>query len=305
MGQLKRKQHYIWKEYLKAWCSDNQIHAYLKASNKSIFSSLDGVAQERFFYSLQEYTLEEEVILKEIVESFSGQGVKDLNLEFYEALTIYSKIKRELNTKDLPTENLHYLNKKLGIIQKNTLEDIHANVESLGKQLIAADSIEELNRLFADPSRIMSFTFICMQYHRTKKMKNAYISFAKNYKYQNEKYADLISIILSNGLAWGLAFYHASKIVLLKNKTTIPLLTGDQPAINMKHHLKDERGFVASFELYYPISPNKALLFQVEGTENSITESSLSSEEVIRFNKAILEHSEYFVFGTKDSIFTI
>src|SRR5690348_3233680 len=100
MTQLKKKQHYVWKEYLKAWSSGNKIFTYLKASNKTIFSNLDGVAQERFHYSLQEYTIEEEMILEEAVKNFSHPDVKEMNLDFYAVLTAYSKLKRELSKKD-------------------------------------------------------------------------------------------------------------------------------------------------------------------------------------------------------------
>jgi hypothetical protein len=60
MNQLKKKQHYVWKEYLKPWCLNRRIFTYLKSLKKPIFSSLDGVAQERYYYSLAEFTIEEE-----------------------------------------------------------------------------------------------------------------------------------------------------------------------------------------------------------------------------------------------------
>jgi hypothetical protein len=60
MNQLKKKQHYVWKEYLKRWCLNRRIFTYLKSLKKPIFSSLDGVAQERYYHSLAEFTIEEE-----------------------------------------------------------------------------------------------------------------------------------------------------------------------------------------------------------------------------------------------------
>lgn len=305
MTQLKKKQHYVWQEYLKAWCSTDRIYTYLKFSNNAIFTNLDGVAQERFHYSLQEYTIEEEIVLREAVQHFSHPDVKDMNLDFYTLLTAYSKIKRELSKKNLPKSYQEELNKKLNLLQKNTTEDIHARVESLGKDLIIADSVEKLEVAFNDKNRLLSFAFICMQYHRTKKMRLAYENLAKDHRYLKEKYADVISIVFANGLAWGLAFFQKCKIILLKNETNITLLTGDQPAINIKDHEKNDKGYVDDFELYYPLTPKYALSIQPFQEENSIEESSLKLEEVIRLNKLVFDHSENFVFGIKDCSFPI
>ena len=43
MGQIKKNQHYVWKEYLKPWCTKNKIFTFLKTSNKAILSNLTGV----------------------------------------------------------------------------------------------------------------------------------------------------------------------------------------------------------------------------------------------------------------------
>ncbi len=307
MHQLKKKQHYVWKEYLKPWCSDNKIFTYLKPSNKTVYSNLDGIAQERFHYSLQEFTVEEEQILEDIVKQFSIPELIDMNLEFYETLVLYSKIKRELSKKDLLEGFREELNKRLSILQRNTVEDVHMRVESLGKKLIISKSLAELEILFNQENRFSSLAFICMQYLRTKKMRLSYQELAKTHDYLKEKYSDIISIVFANNLAWALAFYQKCNIVLLKNETSISFVTADQPAVNSKLHIKNENGYVGDFELYYPLSPFYALLIQVKEKEkeNSIETRSIKLEEVIKFNQSIFNYSEMFVFGIHNSSFPI
>lgn len=303
MTQIKKKQHYVWKEYLKPWCSDNKIFTYLKTLNKTLFSNLEGVVQERYYYSLEEFTVEEEMILKEIVQSFSTPDVAEMNLEFYHVIVSYSKINRELSKKDLPKPYKEELNKRLNLLQKNTVEDIHTRIELLGKQLINCRSATELQRLFSNGNRFITFAFICMQYFRTKKMRLAYQGLAKNHAYLKEKYSDIISIVFGNGLAWGLAYHQKCKIIHLTNETAIPFITADQPAINLKEHIKNDKGYVDDFELYYPLAPKHALLIQVYQKENSIEGYSVKSEEVLRFNQSIFDKSEKFVFAPKTYIF--
>ncbi len=305
MQQLKKNQHYVWKEYLKPWCSNNKVFTYLKPFNKTIHRTLDGVAQERFYYSLQDFTIEDELILEEIVKEFSLPEVADMNLEFFAALISYSKIKRELSNKSIPDNIREELNKQLNLLQRNTVEDIHMRVESLGKNLIISNSLADLEILFNEENRFISFAFICMQYHRTKKMRLSLQDLAKNHKYLKETYSDLISIVFANNLAWALAFYQKCNIVLLKNETSIPLITADQPAMNVRHHVKNEKGYVDDFELYYPISPQHALLVQVKEKEkeNSVETRNIAIEEVISFNKLIFDYSEMFAFGIQNCIF--
>jgi len=305
MQQLKKNQHYVWKEYLKPWCSKDKIFTYLKTLNKTIPSNLNGVAQERFHYSLPDFSVEEELILEEIVKSFSIPDVIEMNLKFYFALVSYSKIKRELNKKNL-SENLKVeLNNRLNLLQKNTVEDIHMRVEALGKKLITSNSLKDIEILFNKENRFISFAFICMQYHRTKKMRLSYHGLAKNHNYLKEKYSDLISIAFANNLAWALSYYQKCNIILLKNETNIPLITADQPALNLKQHVKNEKGYVDDFELYYPLSPHYALLIQVKEKEkeNSIEARPMEIVEVISFNQSIFSNSEMFVFGTNNCVF--
>lgn len=305
MQQLKKNQHYVWKEYLKPWCSENKIFAYFKPLHKIIHPALDGVGQERFHYSLHDYSIEEELILNEIVKKFTLPEVAEMNLEFWGAVTSYSKIKRELSTKSIPDHLRQDLDKQLNILQKNTVEDIHMRVESLGKNLIVANSIADLEILFNEENRFISFAFISMQYHRTKKMRVSMHHLVKDHKYLKEKYSDLLAIVFANNLAWALAFYQRCNIVLLKNENSTSLLTADQPAINTKLHIKNDKGFVGDFELYYPLSPHHALLIQVKdkNEDNSIASRQMLVEEVMNFNQQIFDLSETFVFGVRDCVF--
>jgi len=55
--------------------------------------NLINVAQENFFYKFQEYTLEEEIILFELIKEWSDVETLKFNLEIYRTFTLYSKVK--------------------------------------------------------------------------------------------------------------------------------------------------------------------------------------------------------------------
>ena len=77
----KKRHHFVWREYLRSWGSNEYIFAYKKSVDKIINPNLMGIAVQNYFYSLDEFTLEEELILKELVKEFSNENALKLNLE--------------------------------------------------------------------------------------------------------------------------------------------------------------------------------------------------------------------------------
>ncbi len=80
--QVKKKHHYVWKEYLKAWSENNQVPALIKKSGKIIKANPEGLAQQRYFYALEEFTQEEEIILKKLVNQWSKESTIKININF-------------------------------------------------------------------------------------------------------------------------------------------------------------------------------------------------------------------------------
>ena len=83
------------------------------------------------------------------------------------------------------------------------------------------------------------------------------------------------------------------KIVLLDNPTEIPFITGDQPIINI--HATFRAGVLPErLELFYPLSPQRAMALVEVGTER---QSVLSVNEVQQFNEMIVWNSHEQVFS--------
>ena len=65
MNQIKKRHHYVWRNYLRAWSNSNDlIPSLIKINNKIAITNLTNVAQKKLFYSLEEFTFEEEYYLK-------------------------------------------------------------------------------------------------------------------------------------------------------------------------------------------------------------------------------------------------
>lgn len=87
-----------------------------------------------------------------------------------------------------------------------------------------------------------------------------------------------------------------TRFIFLHNQTKIPFVTGDQPIINVDaNNVVD--GHVVGWKLYYPLSPNLALLIdQVEDGERYI-DMSVDQAMARYYNHIEYEEASDFVFS--------
>lgn len=264
-----KKQHYVWEFYLKAWCFEGN-KVWCRRNGKIFNTSTENVAQERRFYEITPLTKDE--------------------IGFIEA-----------GIQKCPVENHYILNLKLSNLIdfssndnscKNALENEFADMEQRTVpilQSIKNGVIDVLNNQY--DKNIFSI-FLGMQYTRTPKCRYGKINCLSEGRFQ-----------ISNNFSfyWSYIFFSDSisswissaKVSLLKNKTNIPFITGDQPVINIKSEYNNTPA--KEIQLYYPISPKLALLFD----EKELFENPISVDDVLFYNEKIKQASEALIVGNK------
>lgn len=302
MKENKKKHHYVWKEYLRSWTNGNdKIYTLLKSKNEIIHTNLVGVVQKRYYYSLEEFTIEEEIILHELVKNFSTKEALTINLELFKIYTSYSRIKRQLLNES--SENISEeskLNDILNLIKTNLFEEFHTKVENKGNKIIKIKSFEEFKNFQNTNEMLDALIFICFQYLRTQKMKNNLELSFKNSSYIIPKYSNLISLVFATSLAISIASKNDLRFIYYENKTDLKFITSDQPLMNLKIDKKDEKGFVKDFELYYPISPKIAILIHFNEISEKYAFEEIDLKKIKELNDFVYEYAEEFVFS--DSI---
>src|ERR1700747_697482 len=96
MSDLKKRQHYVWRHYLKPWTNEGGIWTYFKDLDKIIKAGLMVVAQEKYFYELIDFTEAEEDFLKNYIDYTCPEVLKPLNFDFLALFTSTSKLKKQL-----------------------------------------------------------------------------------------------------------------------------------------------------------------------------------------------------------------
>jgi len=296
--QVKKKHHYVWKEYLKSWSENKQVPALIKKSEKIIKTNPEGLAQQRYFYALEEFSQEEEVILKKLVNQWSKKSTLKINLEFYELFTSYSNLKRLTKTIDLNDPKNDELKENLNLLRTNTMEDSHLIFENFGKKLISIRKYEDLAFLDDEKDFFFTMIFISFQYLRTKNMQLKIKAGIDKFDYLSPKFLNFLPFIYATNIADSLTHDKQTRFIFLENTSEIDFITSDQPLINNMIDQLNDGGSIAQLDIYYPITPRIALLIHYQEQKEKYRTISLNSLDVKKYNKTIYNHSNEFVFAS-------
>jgi hypothetical protein len=304
----KRKHHYVWREYLRSWSCEEKIYSYIKSENKIAKPNLMGVAQQRFFYSLEEFSLEEEIILKELVKQYSNCNASlKINLELLNIYTSYSRLKRLDKENVFETNSqkqIEKLSQILELLRTNLFEEFHTIIENYGQKVVKIKNFEDLKMFENDDELFFTMIFLCSQFLRTKKMKNSLELVFNKSDFIIPKYTNIISLVFANSLAISLSQNENIKFIFYENETEIKFLTSDQPLMNLLINDKDENGKVQNFELYYPINPKVAIVIHFEQQNLKYERIKIDKQKVTKLNDFLFEYAEEFVFAINEEQLT-
>ena len=184
----------------------------------------------------------------------------------------------------------------------NMEEDYHTQLEQKALPFLEALRNEDTN-LFSDEEGILDFClFLCTQYFRTKRMKMSVLrsteEIAKTMGINVERMWNILSHIFATNMAYSLIMRENFKWTLLTNNDGIPFISGDQPIINSLCDYSVDKP-PESLELYYPVSPNKALLISDTNYLQEPSIVKINDTEINKYNSLILGACEEQIYSVK------
>jgi hypothetical protein len=103
--------------------------------------------------------------------------------------------------------------------------------------------------------------------------------------------ANVLTHIMAINVGHSLAADHERhRVMILENVTAIPFVTADQPAINLSASPKNFDP-PAKFELYYPLSPTRAMMLLEFDSAHLPAGTSISAEQAHHYNLLMAVHS--------------
>jgi hypothetical protein len=267
----KKRQHYVWKYYLKPWTNDDKIWCRRKGS---VFNpSLENIAQEKYFYAAKPLN----AIEIKLASSFIERTPSENHPLLIKMLAQYIYIGGG------PSDYL----------RKNAMENYHDRIEhSIGN---AFEYLYRKDLSFLNGTNMKEnfFYFVSLQYHRTKGMIERAVMGLNNLpvappreiegKFGNENIVRVYSLFLAESLANWMA--EKAKIYFIE--TDDEFIASDQPIINI--HSNNEITFepVKEMEFYYPITPHLALFITAKKFQNG----KIDRSETAKYNSELFKKS--------------
>jgi len=298
--QKKKRQHFVWRKYLKAWSENDSIYCLM--DGRVFKSGLMGVGQERYFYKLKELTEAEIKFIKALIDQDKRPMIRKLNHGWIDFFNQVFKIRDLLDSHGVSHPEA---DRMLDVLVHNFEEDFHGRIES--------DAIKFLEMLYRkdlafydDDDELIEFLFfICQQYFRTQNIDSKVRTAIGSFKGFN---VDAMWAVLrhTSATSVGFSLYQDRadfRPVLIENTSNIPFVTGDQPIINTHAIGLSLEEIPSELEFYYPLTPKLALLLTSNPDLNRKGAVSVGEEKVYMYNKFIHSQAGKQVYSSeKDAL---
>jgi hypothetical protein len=177
-------------------------------------------------------------------------------------------------------------------------ENVHTTIEDSFQPKLSSMLRNELGFLNSPEGAAAFFYELAVQYARTNHIKRMRKLFDAERFALYTRIANVLTHIVATNVGHSLyATRKKATIMLLDNYSNVPFITADQPVINIAANPKDT-SVPTSFDLYYPLSPTKALLVLEPLSARVPTSSSISSTAARIWNLQIAAHSNDQVFAS-------
>jgi hypothetical protein len=299
----KKLHHFVPRFYLRAWARNEQVFCLQEREIRS--NNVRNVGAENYFYRLEKLSSEDAHFIEVAIIQDSPEGLRQSHRGLVYAFTLPHLAKKVLaEAKDaglkLPEEvdpDIEaYIERQ--IIELN--ENYHTSIEDDFQPFLAAMLEGDLSFL-SDATKCVDFyRGLAIQYGRTNLFKKSQVPMPRDHYERYLRISNILTHIIANNVAHSLyAGRSGHKILLLDNPTDTPFVTADQPIINLSSHPKEVTP-PAKFELYYPISPTKAMMLLEPGSAHTPRSSTVTAEQAHLYNLHMAAHSHRQAYSNSE-----
>jgi len=288
---IKKRHHHVPQLYLKRWATDGKLWCL---RGDTIFSTKPlNLANRHFFYQTEDVSVEDLApyweLAKHMTDADDREAMKDWIRDYWDlAQMVRGIIGRE--------DELPALADQIHRLQKNSVEDEYSIFEPILELFLGFVDLDTTH-FYHDDIWETLVQVLADQYFRTvgQRAKGDAFgrlvqdkTFNRGWQVRNKLFAKILASSF-------LRRRDDHALVLLRNQTSVPFLTGDQPVINIHAHQHFERKAKA-FEIYYPVSPSRAVMLVQKYDETTDTLDISLTAHVHGFNQLMRNnaHSELY-----------
>ena len=120
----KRKHHYVWRNYLRAWSKKDII--WCLREGKVFNTNLMNIGQIKDFYKLKELSAKDIDFIYKVAIKSSNSYLQELNKGWITSFNLVFDLKKAIENSGINDEKI---NKKLDEAIFNLEEDLHSEIE--------------------------------------------------------------------------------------------------------------------------------------------------------------------------------
>lgn len=334
MGDKKRRQHFVYQGYLRAWTNEEKLYCLRKANKTPFQTSTANVANKRDFYRIKQLNKEEILLFrlsihkiksnhKQEVYDFinENQGLFQEQKEIEFAMQLL--VKHYGGFDSIPTDLVEALDvyaEELDVEINNKMENFYGESEAIASRWF--NDLRQKNSDFYyskgennSPSKSKKefLSFLCLQYFRTDAIRNRWSSHFEdafslpllpvlgidrdNVNLENiaQPFFKLLSLNLTDNL-----LTRNVPLTILINDSTVPFITSDQPLINLAADYNDLDEDLTELCFFYPISPYIAITINGDSSKKTV---KINEAQVDNLNQKMIDASYEAVYASDQDIF--
>ena len=181
--------------------------------------------------------------------------------------------------------------------ETNALENYHMGIEQSFATMLRQLQAGDISFYSNDKDCIDFAHYIAIQYMRTKGIKvRMEEAFKQHMNIDITRLWNIASVMQATNIGCSLFLGRKrQRLVLLKNGTAMPFVTGDQPIINLHGGNRPKPPTMLS--MYYPLSPGMAMIWGDVDELVPYSSDTLTAEQVSYLNARIANEAHAQVFG--------
>lgn len=288
MTLKKRKQHFVWRHYLQSWSNNELIYVLFKSSGNIANPNLIGVGQQHDIYKPEALSNDEIERTAALIEKMSHPSLKAIHKKLLNSISSISKMKATIDSNSRPSKE----EIELSVSGHNLIEEYHKMIEDVGENYLKMLKCGNYTFWSDDESQESFLFYLFAQFTRTKKSRDRLIKAFENgpkwpFDYKPENVWPILGIIITSNLATYYTIENHLCLHVINNNSSVKFITSDQPVINTKENIDNEDEPPKELEIYYPISPTRALL---------VTKSKCSECVQFEINEATARSMNKLIF---------
>ena len=293
---VTRRQHYVWRHYLKMWQGKDGLVACLR-DQKIFWSNPTNTMVEKDFYKLQKLTREDIFILQEFVKKTTSLHLRNAHKALIAKFALIAEVNERLQVDPKASSADREIARKLVLEAE---EMLHCGVEENAQPILNALRNKDGNVIYSDDdSAISFFHFISQQFFRTKSKHDVVMeSFEGLLPAENaRRIQNLICHCFATNIGGSLyCDRHGFEIIFLDCPAGSEFITGDQPVVNILTN-RDGRP-PEELAFYYPLSPNLAMILAPKSLELGAILTKFDIEATNELNDFIACESRHFLIAS-------